>query len=111
MRPSVAPSRTSPSPGEAFTRTCGFWRARLFADNDFEAFDTLHYEVENKLLLLISSLESKRGTNQWQDSLPPLSKNPATHSSIPLSVPHQSGNPPIPLGEMVGAVRFELTTF
>src|SRR5688500_14945752 len=55
---------------EAFTRGCGFWRIRLMADNDFEAFDRLHYEVENKLLHLISSLESKRGTNQWQDSLP-----------------------------------------
>jgi four helix bundle protein len=63
--------------GEAFTRTCGFWRAHLFADSDFEAFDTLHYEVENKLLHLISSLESKRGTNQWQDTLPTSSKVPS----------------------------------
>jgi hypothetical protein len=51
------------------------------AGNDFEAFDKLHYEVENKLLHLIGSLESKRGTDQWQDSLPDPSKNPATHSS------------------------------
>lgn len=28
------------------------------------------YEVENKLLALISSLESKRGTSDWQNSLP-----------------------------------------
>ena len=62
--------------GEAFTRACGFWRLDLLADEDFEAFDRLHYEVENKLLHLITSLESKRGTNEWQDSLPRPSKNP-----------------------------------
>src|SRR5438093_12139869 len=55
---------------EAFTRGCGLWRIHLMADKDFEQFDRLHYEVENKLLHLISSLESKRGTNQWQDALP-----------------------------------------
>ena len=66
---------------EAFTRGCGLRRIHLMADNDFEAFDRLHYEVENKLLHLISSLESKRGTNQWQDSLPNPSKNPPIHSS------------------------------
>jgi four helix bundle protein len=61
---------------EAFTRGCGFWRVQLISDEDFETFDRLHYEVENKLLHLISSLESKRGTNEWQDSLPSLPNNP-----------------------------------
>jgi len=36
----------------------------------------LHYKVENKLLRLIESLEAKRGTNGWQDSLPHQSTNP-----------------------------------
>jgi four helix bundle protein len=67
--------------GEAFTRSCGFWRARLFVDKDFEAFDALHYEVENKLLHLISSLEARRGTDEWRDTLPPLSRNAPPHSS------------------------------
>ncbi len=35
--------------------------------------------VENKLLHLIRSLESKRGTNEWQDSLPHQSINPSIH--------------------------------
>src|SRR6266550_63357 len=65
---------------EAFTRGGGLWRIRLMAEEEFEAFDRLHYEVENKLLHLISSLESKRDTNQWQDSLPNPSKNPPIHS-------------------------------
>jgi len=55
---------------EALTRACGFWRIKLIPDPDFEAFDQLHYEVENKLLALISPIESKRGTSDWQDSLP-----------------------------------------
>jgi four helix bundle protein len=83
--------------GEAFTSTCGFWRARLFADSDLEAFDTLHYEVENKLLHLISSLESQRGTNQWQDTLPSLSKVPSSIHPTPRKrspAIHPSLNPP-----------------
>ena len=55
---------------ESLTRACGFWRIKLISDADFESFDQLHYEVENKLLALISSIESKRGTGDWQDSLP-----------------------------------------
>jgi hypothetical protein len=55
---------------EAFTRACGLWRAQLISDADFESFDQLHYEVENKLLALITSIEAKRGTSDWQDSLP-----------------------------------------
>src|ERR1051325_837781 len=46
---------------EALTRTFGLWRVGLVSADDFEKFDQLHYEVENKLLRLISSLESKRG--------------------------------------------------
>src|SRR6266550_2466258 len=56
---------------EALTRACGFWRTQLIPEADFEAFDELHYEVENKLLALIGSIESKRTTSDWQDSLPP----------------------------------------
>ena len=55
---------------EALTRGCGLWQVKLIADADFEAFDQLHYEVENKLLHLIASLESKRERGEWQDSLP-----------------------------------------
>ena len=58
------------SPAEAFTRAAGLWRIKLICDADFEAFDGLHYEIENKLLHLISSLESKRATGDWQDRLP-----------------------------------------
>jgi len=64
---------------EAFTRGCGFWQVHLIVDEEFEEFDRLHYEVENRLLHLIRSLESKRGTDGWQDSLPHPSNNPRNH--------------------------------
>jgi four helix bundle protein len=71
--------------GETLTRACGLSRAKLVPAPAFEDFDKLHYEVENKLLALISSLESKRGTGEWHDTLPK-----SLHPPI-----HQSNNPPI----------------
>ena len=59
----------------------------LISDEDFEEFDKLHYEVENKLLRLIESLEAKRVTNEWRDTLPPC---PSTHPII------QQSNHPVP---------------
>jgi four helix bundle protein len=56
--------------GETLTRACGLLRARLVPATGFEELDRLHYEVENKLLALISSLEAKRGDDTWQDTLP-----------------------------------------
>jgi four helix bundle protein len=64
---------------EALTRFCGLWRIKLISDADFEAFDQLHYEVENKLLALITSIESKQGTCDWDDTLP---INPKIQQSI-----------------------------
>jgi hypothetical protein len=60
----------SASLAEALTRGFGLWRVQLISDADSDSFDQLHYEVENKLLALISSIEAKRGTGYWQDSLP-----------------------------------------
>lgn len=84
---------------EALTRSAGLWRAKLITDAEFETFDTLHYEVENKLLRLIESVESKRDTNEWQDSLPtrpPVrpSNNPTIQKSSPPPT-HPSNNPRI----------------
>jgi four helix bundle protein len=56
--------------GESLTRAAGLTRVNLLSQTEFEEFDVLHYEVENKLLALIESLEAKRGTGQWQGSLP-----------------------------------------
>lgn len=56
---------------EALTRGIGLQNARFVSTEDFEEFDKLHYEVENKLLRLIESLENKRRTSDWHDTLPP----------------------------------------
>jgi len=69
---------------ETLTRAIGFRAVDVISNNEFEGFDKLHYEVENKLLGLIESLESKRQTNDWRDTLPP--KSPKIQKSIyPLS--------------------------
>ena len=73
---------------ETLTRAIGFMGVNLISNDAFEEFDKLHYEVENKLLRLIESLEAKRGTNEWRDTLP---AHPSTHPTI-----HQSNNPSIP---------------
>jgi len=69
--------------GEALTRACGLLTVELISQTAFEEFDVLHYEVENKLLALISSLESKRQDHNWRDTLPitntPLPSNPHIH--------------------------------
>jgi four helix bundle protein len=84
--------------GESLTRAAGLHRAQLTTGADFEQFDELHYEVENKLLKLIESLENKRGTGQWADSLPhrlttpppnvrsPKSPNPSINQSSNQSI-------------------------
>ena len=63
---------------EALTRACGLLRVKLGPAAAFEEFDKLHYEIENKLLALIKSLESKRENHTWQDTLP-RSNNPLIH--------------------------------
>ena len=55
---------------EALTRAIGLCRVNLISGTAFEDFDKLHYEVENKLLHLIGAIEAKRGTDEWQTSLP-----------------------------------------
>lgn len=65
---------------ETLTRAIGFHTVESVSVGDFEQFDKLHHEVENKLLRLIESLEAKRQTNDWRDTLP--SKNPKIHQSI-----------------------------
>ena len=52
---------------------------------EFEAFDVLHDEVDNKLLHLISSLKSKRNISDWQTSLPTETIHPTTHPLIQQS--------------------------
>ena len=67
---------------ETLTRAIGLQSVKFISNDDFEDLDILHYEVENKLLRLIESLENKRDTNEWRDTLPPTI-HPSTHPPIP----------------------------
>ena len=56
---------------ETLTRAIGLQKVGLTSKDELESFDQMHYEVENELLGLIESLEKKRQTNEWRDTLPP----------------------------------------
>lgn len=68
---------------ETLTRAIGLWRAKLISNAEWEEFDKLHYEVENKLLGLIESLEAKRSTGTWTASLAQAATRPIQESTNP----------------------------
>ncbi|MDI6766660.1 MAG: four helix bundle protein [Bacteroidota bacterium] len=52
--------------GELITRMIGLRVVANIPDKSFESFDELHYKVENKLIALIKSLQSKRKEGTWE---------------------------------------------
>lgn len=50
---------------ETITRTIGLKETDQIPEERFKEIDTLHYEIENKLLRLIKSLEQKRTEGTW----------------------------------------------
>ena len=42
----------------------------VVAQAEFDAWDQAHYSMENKLLGLVRSLETKRGEGTWSEDLP-----------------------------------------
>lgn len=71
--------------GETLTRSIGLHKVGLLTPAQFESIDALHFEVENKLLGLIRSLEAKRSDETWDDALPP-----AYHPSSTIHHPSSS---------------------
>ena len=55
------------SMAESLTRMIGLKVTSILSDEQFSAFDQLHYEVENKLVRLVESLEQKRDDGTWTD--------------------------------------------
>ena len=55
------------SSGELFTRVMGLKSMRLILESDIEEFDRLHFELENKLLALIKSLQNKKQYGTWDN--------------------------------------------
>jgi len=54
---------------ETLTRLIGFKITDQLSEKTYQQIDELHYEVENKLLRLIESLEKKREDGTWTDRI------------------------------------------
>lgn len=52
---------------EMLTRTIGLKVTEQLTEGRFNEIDTLHYEVENKLLRLVQSLEAKKDKGDWNE--------------------------------------------
>ena len=52
-----------------FSRIVGLAASEEMGRDQFEEIDSLHYEVENKLLAMIKSLEGKREDGTWSDRI------------------------------------------
>lgn len=57
------------SSAESLSRLVALNQTKIICDKNFEKLDTLHFEIENKLLKLIKSLEEKKKNNDWLDHL------------------------------------------
>lgn len=57
------------SSAESLTRVIGLKEIELISSNDFEEFDKKHYEVENKLIALVKSLQTKQQDGSWDSRL------------------------------------------
>ncbi len=57
------------SMSETLTRAVGLTEMGLMAEKQFETIDVLHYEIENKLIRLIESLEKKKNNGTWIDHM------------------------------------------
>jgi four helix bundle protein len=55
--------------GELLTRLIGLKTIEILSNKEFEEFDKLHYEVENKLMSLIKALQKKRNEGTWDDEI------------------------------------------
>lgn len=52
---------------EALTRSIGLLTTKRITREQFQKIDVLHYEVENKLLRLVESLQKKKDEGTWND--------------------------------------------
>lgn len=57
------------SSAELLTRIIGLKEIELLSEDDFEEFEKKHFEVENKLLGLIRSLQIKQQNGSWDNQI------------------------------------------
>ena len=66
---------------ETMTRAVGLKQTQQISSERFREFDSLHYEVENRLLRLIEKLEEKRDDADW---VARISEDPEEYIITPL---------------------------
>ena len=54
---------------ETLTRSIGLKTIHQISEDEFQKIDVLHYEVENKLLRLVESLQKKKDDGTWSDRI------------------------------------------
>mgnify|MGYP001604439531 CR=1 FL=1 len=54
---------------EVLTRSIGLTTTRQISEAQFQQIDSLHYEVENKLVRLVESLQKKKEEGTWSDRI------------------------------------------
>lgn len=57
------------SMSETLTRSVGLREIGFITEKQFQEIDSLHYEIENKLIRLIESLEKKKNNGTWIDHI------------------------------------------
>jgi hypothetical protein len=74
------------------TRAIGLKQTEQIPATRFDEFNTLHYEVENRLLRLIGKLEQKRDDEDW---IARISEDPSEYdaSSITPLLHHSTTSP------------------
>jgi hypothetical protein len=55
--------------GESVSGLHAYRNANQITEDEFQLLDTLAYKLENGLLKLVESLEDKRDSGEWTDSL------------------------------------------
>lgn len=58
------------SAGEVMSRMISLNAGKQVSEPDFESFAVLHWEVENRLIVLVRSLEQKRDEGTWNQEMP-----------------------------------------
>lgn len=66
---------------ETLTRTIGLKVTEQISEARFQEIDVLHYEIENKLLRLVESLEAKRDDGSWTNRIAEVQDGSAEESS------------------------------
>ncbi len=89
---------------ETLTRMIGLKVTEQISEARFQEIDTLHYEVENKLLRLVESLEAKRDDGSWINRISDVREEYGEEASL-----SQQSNPPAQPDSQTPAIQDSIT--